>query len=114
MLRWRGYDIAGQSPVAPMAATSQGDITLIRATVLSINGENNMSEENQNIDSAFLQEIKKKNSGLNNTMGVIVLLMGLLAMGSPFIAGLSIAIVVGILFIIGGLGQLAFAFQASR
>ena len=72
-----------------------------------------MSEKIQNIDSAFLEEIKK-NSGLTIAMGVIVLLMGLLAMGSPFIAGLSIAMVVGILFIIGGLGQLAFAFQASR
>ena len=72
-----------------------------------------MSEEIQNINSPFLEEIKK-NSGLTIAMGVIVLLMGLLAMGSPFIAGLSIAMVVGILFIIGGIGQLAFAFQTGR
>jgi uncharacterized membrane protein HdeD (DUF308 family) len=72
-----------------------------------------MSEEIQKIDSAFLDDIRK-NSGLTIAMGVIVLLMGLLAIGSPFIAGLSIAMVVGILFIIGGIGQLAFAFQTGR
>jgi len=72
-----------------------------------------MSQEIQNINSPFLEEIKK-NSGLTIATGVIVLLMGLLAMGSPFIAGLSIAMVVGILFIIGGIGQLAFAFQTGR
>ena len=72
-----------------------------------------MSEEIQNVDSAFLDDIRK-NSGLTIAMGVIVLLMGFLAIGSPFMAGLSIAMVVGILFIIGGIGQLVFAFQAGR
>lgn len=72
-----------------------------------------MSEEIQNNDSAFLDDIRK-NSGLTIAMGVIVLLMGFLAIGSPFMAGLSIAMVVGILFIIGGIGQLVFAFQAGR
>ena len=71
-----------------------------------------MSQEIQKINSPFLEEIKK-NSGLTITMGVIVLLMGLLAMGSPLIAGLSIAMVVGVLFIIGGIGQLAFAFKTG-
>jgi len=72
-----------------------------------------MSEEFQNIESTFMREIKK-NSGLTIAMGIIVLLMGLFAMGSPLIAGLSIAMVVGILFIIGGGGQLVFAFKTGK
>ena len=71
-----------------------------------------MSDEIQSVDSAFLDDIRK-NSGLTIAMGVIVLLMGLLAIGSPFMAGLSIAMVVGILFIIGGIGQTIFAFKAG-
>jgi len=72
-----------------------------------------MSEESQNIESAFLGEIKK-NSGLTIATGIIVMLMGMFAMGAPFIAGLSIAMVVGIFFIIGGGGQLVFAFKTGK
>jgi len=70
-----------------------------------------MSQENQNIESAFMGEIKK-NSGLTIAMGIIVLLMGLFAMGSPFIAGLSLAMVVGFMLIVGGISQLVFAIKA--
>ena len=59
-----------------------------------------MSQEFQNIDSTFLNEVKK-NSGLTIAMGIIVLLMGMFAMGSPFIAGVSLAIAVGFMLIIG-------------
>lgn len=72
-----------------------------------------MSQENQKMNSPFLEEIKK-NSGLTIAMGVIVLLMGLLAMGSPMIAGLSITLMVGSLLIIGGIGQLAFAIKSGK
>jgi uncharacterized membrane protein HdeD (DUF308 family) len=63
------------------------------------------------IESPFMEEIKK-NTGLTITMGVIVLLMGFLAMGSPFIAGASIAVAVGLMLIVGGVGQLVFAVKA--
>ena len=53
-----------------------------------------MSQEIQNIDTPFLEEIKK-NSGLTIAIGVLVLLMGFLAMGSPLIAGLSVSLMVG-------------------
>lgn len=70
-----------------------------------------MSQEFQNIDSTFLNEIKK-NSGLTIAMGIIVLLMGMFAMGSPFIAGVSLAIAVGFMLVIGGVSQLVFALKA--
>jgi len=70
-----------------------------------------MSEEFQHIESTFLEEVKK-NSGLTIAMGIIVLLMGLFAMGSPFVAGISLAMAVGTILIVGGIGQLVFAVKA--
>ena len=70
-----------------------------------------MSEVRHNIDSTFLNEVKK-NSGLTIALGIIVLLMGLFAMGSPFIAGVSLAMAVGFMLIIGGVSQLVFALKA--
>jgi len=67
----------------------------------------------QNMNSPFLEEIKK-NSGLTIAIGIIVLLMGFLAMGSPLIAGLSVALMVGVMLIIGGIGQLVFAVKAGK
>jgi len=70
-----------------------------------------MSQEIQTVNSTFLNEVKK-NSGLTIAVGVIVLLMGILAMGSPFIVGVSLVVAVGFLLIIGGVGQLVFALKA--
>ncbi len=69
-----------------------------------------MSEIDQNIRSQFLDEIAK-HSGLTIMMGVIVLIMGMLALGVPLVAGLSVALAVGVLLIVGGIGQLVFAFK---
>ncbi len=70
-----------------------------------------MSQEFQNIDSTLLDEVKT-NSGLTIALGIVVLLMGMFAMGSPFIAGVSLAIAVGFMLIIGGVSQLVFALKA--
>ena len=67
-----------------------------------------MAENEQNVGSGFLGQIKK-NAGLTMVMGVIVLITGILAIGSPLYAGLSVALAVGILLIIGGVGQVIFA-----
>ncbi len=40
--------------------------------------------------------------------------MGLLAMGAPLIAGLSLAMIIGIMLILAGLGQLVFAIKTDR
>ncbi|MFW2372046.1 MAG: HdeD family acid-resistance protein [Gammaproteobacteria bacterium] len=67
----------------------------------------------ENIQTQFLEDIKN-NSGLTIGAGIIVLLMGLLAMTAPLVAGLSVAMMVGVILIIGGVGQLAFAFKTSK
>ena len=71
-----------------------------------------MSQEHQNIEMQFMEDVKK-NSGLTIAVGVILLLLGLLAMGSPLVAGLSVAMMVGFMLIFGGIGQLAFAVKTK-
>jgi uncharacterized membrane protein HdeD (DUF308 family) len=72
-----------------------------------------MPEEIQTIEAPFMEAIKS-NAGFTIIVGVVLLLMGLLAMGSPLVAGLSLAMMVGVLLIIGGIGQLIFAFKAGK
>jgi len=55
-----------------------------------------MSSDITAVESEFMQEVKK-NTGLTIVLGIIVALMSLFAMGSPFIAGLSITITVSII-----------------
>ena len=56
-----------------------------------------------------LMERVEENSGMVITIGIILLIFGVLAIASPLVAGLSIAITIGILLILGGIGQLFFA-----
>ena len=72
-----------------------------------------MSQNIYTTETVFLEGIKR-NSGLIIAMGTILLLIGLLAMGSPFVAGLSLTLLVGIMLILGGIGQLVFAVKAGR
>lgn len=69
-----------------------------------------MTTESQ---SLFFERIKK-NAGLTIWLGVVVLIVGLLAMGSPLVAGMSIAVLVGIMLIIGGIGHLIFSMQTGK
>ena len=55
----------------------------------------------------------KARSGWLIGLGIVTIILGVLAIGSPFVAGLSVAIVVGSLLLISGLGQCIFAFQAG-
>ena len=71
-----------------------------------------MSQEIQGIGTPFLDAIKK-NSGLTIATGVVMLLMGIFAMASPLVAGASLAVMVGILLLIGGVSQLVFAFKTG-
>lgn len=72
-----------------------------------------MSQNIQTAGTPFLDEIKR-NSGFTIAMGVILLLAGLLAMGAPMVAGLSLAMLVGIMLIVGGIGQLVFAVKTGK
>jgi uncharacterized membrane protein HdeD (DUF308 family) len=72
-----------------------------------------MTQEIQNLETPFINQIKT-DSGLTIAVGVILLLMGLLVMGSPLVAGISITIMVGAMLIFGGISQLVFAFKAGK
>lgn len=72
-----------------------------------------MSQNIQTSGTPFLDEIQR-NSGFTIAMGVILLLAGLLAMGTPLVAGLSLAMLVGFMLIVGGIGQLVFAVKTGK
>lgn len=65
------------------------------------------------MNNQFLAQIKK-NAGLTILLGVLIVLVGLMALSSPLITGLSVAFMVGILLIIGGAFQLLFAFKTGK
>ena len=54
-----------------------------------------------------------KPSGTLILPGVALIILGILAMLAPLIAGVSIAILVGIMLMAGGLSQIFFAFKAT-
>jgi uncharacterized membrane protein HdeD (DUF308 family) len=60
-----------------------------------------------------LLENIKQSGGTVRVIGVILLIVGVLALASPLAAGTSIAIAVGVLLLIGGIGQLVFAARAG-
>jgi len=72
-----------------------------------------MPESNQQIQTQF-QESIQNSSGLIIATGILMLLLGVFAMGSPLVAGLSLALMVGIMLIIGGVGQMVFAFKTGK
>jgi uncharacterized membrane protein HdeD (DUF308 family) len=47
------------------------------------------------------------------TFGIIAIILGILAMIAPVVAGLSIALFLGVLVVIGGVVRLVWAFQAG-
>jgi uncharacterized membrane protein HdeD (DUF308 family) len=65
-----------------------------------------------NLDSQLASRIKQ-NAGLAIGTGVLVLVAGLLALSTPAVAGLSVAILVGYMLIVGGVGQLYFAYESG-
>lgn len=59
------------------------------------------------------KESLKENYRLGIIAGIIILLMGMIAIASPFVPGLSIVIIAGIMLIIGGISQFVFALKLS-
>lgn len=55
----------------------------------------------------------KRNTGFTIFAGILTLVAGFLAMGAPFIAGLSVAVMVGVMLVFGGLTQIVFAFRTK-
>jgi uncharacterized membrane protein HdeD (DUF308 family) len=54
----------------------------------------------------------KKNSGLLIFLGILTVIFGVLAIASPFITGVAVAIFVGSMLILTGIAQLVHAFKA--
>ena len=72
-----------------------------------------MSVSKQTVLTKALEDIQAGSGSIIAT-GVLMLLMGMFAMGSPLVAGLSLAMMVGILLLVGGIGQLVFAFKSGK
>jgi uncharacterized membrane protein HdeD (DUF308 family) len=68
--------------------------------------------EVQPIESDFVGAIKK-NATLTVVTGVVLLICGLLAIGSPLAAGVSITIFVGAMLAVGGIAECFLAFKAG-
>ena len=64
------------------------------------------------IQSGFLDGIKT-NARVAVVVGIIMLVCGFLAIGSPLAAGLSVTIFVGAMLIVGGIAQCFLAFKAG-
>ena len=62
--------------------------------------------------SSWVQDAKK-NAGWLIALGVVSIVVGFLAIGSPLVAGTSVAAVVGFLMLVAGLSQLVGSFRAG-
>ncbi len=69
-----------------------------------------MADDVQTIDQG-MQGAIERNAGLGTVVGILVVVVGFVALVSPLIAGLSIALAVGVLLIISGVSRLFFAFK---
>lgn len=70
-----------------------------------------MSEQ-ETVTSGLLDGIKK-NARLAVIIGIIMVICGVLAVGSPFAAGVYVTIFVGVMLAFGGIAQCFLAFQAG-
>jgi len=70
-----------------------------------------MSEVSTN--DASLIDMIRKNATLAVVTGVVMLVCGVLAIGSPLAAGLSVTIFVGSMLAVGGIAQCFLAFRAG-
>lgn len=64
----------------------------------------------QEVDQEMFKTIKR-HAGLGMTVGILTIIAGFLALVAPLIAGLSIAIAVGVLLILAGVSRLFLAFR---
>ena len=69
-----------------------------------------MSEGIQEVDQEALGAIKR-HAGLGMATGIAIAIAGVLAIFAPFVAGLSVAIAVGVLLIASGVSRLFLAFR---
>jgi uncharacterized membrane protein HdeD (DUF308 family) len=63
--------------------------------------------------SSQASEQIRNNSGWVTALGVVMMILGLLAMLSPLVTGIAIAWMVGFLVLFGGVTRMVFAFRAQ-
>jgi len=68
--------------------------------------------EHAEIQSGLLDGIKK-NARLAVIVGILMLVCGILAIGSPLVAGVYVTVFVGVMLLVGGISQCFLAFQAG-
>ena len=66
----------------------------------------------QTVSTPMLDGIRE-NASLTVTVGIILLVIGTFALISPFVAGLTISIMVGVLLAIGGVSECVLAFKTG-
>jgi uncharacterized membrane protein HdeD (DUF308 family) len=71
-----------------------------------------MAREISTIGNEFLSGIRR-NAGLAIAVGILMIITGILAIGSPLVAGLSVSVFVGLMLLIAGIGRLVLAFRAG-
>jgi len=71
-----------------------------------------MSESPETMHAGLVEAIGR-NAGLTIASGVVLLVAGLLAVLSPFVAGLSITMMVGAMLAVSGISQCFLAFRAG-
>ena len=64
----------------------------------------------QEVDQEMLSTIKR-HAGLGMALGIAIAIAGVLAIVSPFVAGISVALAVGVLLIAAGVSRLFLAFK---
>jgi uncharacterized membrane protein HdeD (DUF308 family) len=67
---------------------------------------NGIQEANQEMLATI-----KRNAGMGMVVGIVVVIAGFLALFSPLVAGLSVAIAVGVLLVASGVSRLFLAFK---
>ena len=72
-----------------------------------------MAQEVQNIQKEITKKISET-SGLAIVVGLLIMVMGILAMGAPLMAGLSVSMMVGLLLMICGMGQMLFSSKVDK
>jgi uncharacterized membrane protein HdeD (DUF308 family) len=65
-----------------------------------------------NLSDESLRGEVKQSGGMLVFLGIGMVILGFLAIGAPLVTGVSVAIMVGIVVLLGGILQLAFAFKA--
>jgi uncharacterized membrane protein HdeD (DUF308 family) len=71
-----------------------------------------MTQKISPLGIAFLDGIRES-AGAAIAVGVVLVIAGGLAIGSPIVAGLSVSLFVGVMLLIGGIGQLVLAYKAG-